>query len=79
MEELFTRLLEDLEKTDRLRKDRNLLPDAEVYDVLDKFIKKINYSEKEPNALIVLDFISGMTDNYVVSCLDQIFVPKNIV
>ena len=79
LEELFTRLLEDLEKTDRLRKDRNLLPDAEVYDVLDKFIKKINYSEKEPNALIVLDFISGMTDNYVVSCLDQIFVPKNIV
>jgi dGTPase len=79
LEELFARLLEDLKKTDRLRKNRDLLPDAKVYDVLDKFIKKINYSEKEPNALIVLDFISGMTDNYVISCLDQIFVPKNIV
>jgi|APSaa5957512576_1039674.scaffolds.fasta_scaffold166655_1 dGTP triphosphohydrolase len=31
-----------------------------------------------PGKLIVLDFISGMTDNYLVSWLDQIFVPKNI-
>ncbi|MGR3311248.1 MAG: deoxyguanosinetriphosphate triphosphohydrolase family protein [Candidatus Brocadiales bacterium] len=79
LEELFTRLLDDLERTDRLGKNRDSLPDAKVYDVLDKFIKKINYSKKEPNELIVLDFIAGMTDNYVVNVICDIFVPKGII
>ncbi|HHT9124475.1 MAG TPA: deoxyguanosinetriphosphate triphosphohydrolase family protein [Candidatus Brocadiia bacterium] len=79
LEELFTRLLDDLKKTDRLRKNPDSLPDAKVYDVLDKFIKKINYSEEEPNALIVLDFMAGMTDNYVVNTISDIFVPKGII
>lgn len=79
LEELFTRLFDDLERTGRLTKNRDSLPETKVYEVLDKFIKKINYNEKDSNALIVLDFIAGMTDNYVINCLDQIFVPKNIV
>ncbi|MFV1951003.1 MAG: deoxyguanosinetriphosphate triphosphohydrolase family protein [Nitrospinota bacterium] len=78
IEELFYRLIDDLEKTDRLGKNRDSLPDVPVYNVLDKFINKINYNQSESNALIVLDFISGMTDNYVVNCLDEIFVPKHI-
>ena len=78
IEELFYRLEDDLNKTDRLRENRDSLPDVPVYNVLDKFINKIKYNQNESNALIVLDFISGMTDNYVVNCLDEIFVPKHI-
>ncbi len=78
IEELFYRLIKDLQKTKRLSIDVDKLPEALVYKVLKTFIKKINYSPDEPNELIVLDFIAGMTDNYVVHCLDEIFVPKAI-
>jgi dGTP triphosphohydrolase len=77
IEELFNRLSKDLDDTDRLENRENL-PEATVYTVLSSFIKNIGYTEEVSNKLIVLDFISGMTDNYLVSCLDQIFVPKNI-
>lgn len=78
LNELFHKLLDDLTKTDRLTASVDKLPDASIYEIMTKFIKKINYADDTPNALIVLDFISGMTDNYVVKCLDEIFVPKGI-
>ena len=78
IEELFDRLVDDLCKTQRLTTDKDKLPEASVYGVLKTFIKKIDYAAGEPNELIVLDFIAGMTDNYVIQCLDEIFVPKSI-
>jgi dGTPase len=78
LEELYSRLVEDLEKSDRLR-NRSDLPDASVYATLGRFINKVRYNEAVSNSLIVLDFISGMTDNYVIRCLDELFVPKSIV
>ena len=42
-------------------------------------INKIGYKDSDPDELIILDFISGMTDNYVINSLDQIFVPKGII
>ena len=78
IEELFDRLVDDLCKTQRLTTDKDKLPETSIYDVLKAFIKKIDYTADEPNELIVLDFIAGMTDNYVVHCLDEIFVPKAI-
>lgn len=78
LEELFSRLCDDLDKTDRLKNRSDILPEAEVYSIFKKFIDKVKYEDSEPNEKIVLDFISGMTDNFVVRCLDQIFVPKGI-
>jgi dGTPase len=78
IEELFTRLVDDLNKTDRLTKSLDTLPDASTYVELKRFIDKIAYNETDSNEMIILDFISGMTDNYVVYCLDEIFVPKHI-
>jgi dGTPase len=78
IEELFSRLVDDLDKTQRLTTNEDKLPDTSVYNVLKTFIKKIDYTADEPNQLIVLDFIAGMTDNYVIHCLDEIFVPKAI-
>lgn len=78
LEELFSRLFSDLNKSNRLKSEEDL-PKASVYDTLKIFIQKVGYSDEDPNALIVLDFISGMTDNYVIKCLDELFVPKHIV
>ena len=78
IEELFGRLVDDLKKTRRLKIDRHLLPDANIYSVLERFVEKIGYTEDDSDELIILDFIAGMTDNYVVNCLDEIFVPKAI-
>lgn len=78
IEELFGRLVDDLERTQRLTDNLDSLPDATVYDVLRAFIAKIDYPASERDEVIVLDFIAGMTDNYVVKCLDEIFVPKAI-
>jgi len=78
IEELFNRLVDDLDKTQRLTTNEGKLPEASVYGILKTFIKKVGYTENDPNELIVLDFIAGMTDNYVVHCLDEIFVPKAI-
>ncbi|MDO9256096.1 MAG: hypothetical protein Q7U54_11325, partial [Bacteroidales bacterium] len=78
IEELFYKLLDDLDKTERLCKEVHNLPEVTVYKILKQFILKIGYKQSDSNALIVLDFIAGMTDNYVVNCLDEIFVPKHI-
>lgn len=78
VKELFDRLVNDLEITQRFTTSLDKLPKASVYEVLKAFVSKIKYDDSIPNGLIILDFISGMTDNYVVRCLDEIFVPKNI-
>lgn len=79
IEELYYRLVDDLNKSDRFRGDTSFLPKVPVYDVLKMFLRKIKYEDEIPNSLIILDFISGMTDNYVIKCLDELFVPKSIV
>ena len=69
-------MVEDLDATNRLRYN---LAKGSIYHILKKFINKVGYSEEASNKLIVLDFISGMTDNYVIRCLNELFVPKAIV
>ncbi len=79
--QLFLCLLDDLNNTSRLQNGDSTmaLPKASVYGVLDTFIRKVGYGDDDKNELIVLDFIAGMTDNYVIRCLDEIFTPKEIV
>lgn len=78
IEQLFHRLVDDLGKTHRLTVNTDALPQASVYQVLRAFMSKVKYSSDEPDELVALDFVAGMTDNYVVRCLDDIFVPKAI-
>ena len=77
LEEIFNHLLEEIIKTNRFESGENL--NIPVLRILDKFIKKIGYSSDEKNELIILDFISGMTDNYVLECISELFIPKYIV
>ena len=75
---LFDQLLEDIDKTKRLSEEKDALPESDVYNVFRQFIQDVNYDESVPNAQIVLDFIAGMTDNYLIRCISEIFLPKPI-
>lgn len=79
LKQLFYRLLEDIQETDRFSKKTDKLPKASVYGEMANFTKFVGYTANDPDALIVLDFISGMTDNYVIRCVSDIYIPKSIV
>lgn len=79
LKQLFDRLATDMSTTDRFRREGSRLPNAPVYEELKRFIEFVGYSEDESNDLIVLDFMSGMTDNYVIRCLNDMYVPKSVV
>jgi dGTPase len=75
---LFDYLLMDIKGSNKL-KDKSKLPDTEiVYPVFEKFIQ--NYQHKNVSEeMMVLDFIAGMTDNYLLRCISELFVPQSIV
>ncbi len=76
---LFEHLLDDINKSNRFQ-DITIFPEKSfVYKVFKDFIKNVGYSNQDENAQIVIDFISGFTDNFVINCLEDIFVPKHIV
>jgi dGTPase len=79
IEDLFAHLLNDLSKSNRLG-DMSLFPEnATVYKTFRKFIDTIGYTHEDSDAQIVLDFVSGFTDNYTIDCLKEIFVPRYII
>ena len=54
----------------------------EVYKVFRYFVHedmKNTYDESTPDELIVLDFIAGMTDSYVLRSFEELFIPKPTV
>ena len=74
---IFEYLLEEITKTNRFKNDSSL--NIPVVYLFKNFVKKRKYSDSEKNEIIVLDFISGMTDNYVLKSINELFVPKYIV
>ena len=73
---LFEHLLEQIRKTERFAGEFHEVP---VFEEFKRFINKIKYPDTERDEIIVLDFISGMTDNYVLECISELFVPKYII
>jgi dGTPase len=50
----------------------------QVFTQLDYFMR---YTDCEHDALpaqVVMDFISGMTDNYAVRCFEELYIPRGI-
>jgi len=87
LEYLFSDLLKQLKGKERFRsykypapaKDRSI-PD--VYRVLQLFVRGDMmgvYDPGDPDELIVLDFIAGMTDSFAVRSVAEIFIPKTTV
>ncbi|MFT4155144.1 dGTP triphosphohydrolase [Parafilimonas sp.] len=59
------------EETPKDQKLRSLLPD-EFQPVAEKEIEQLSHDEKYQRVLSVLDYISGMTDNYAISLYRKI-------
>ncbi len=82
---LFDELMELVTLTKRFTENSNktrLLSHTTVCKVLKQFVTedmKGQYREQDPDSLIVLDFIAGMTDNFAVSAYIELSVPQATV
>ena len=84
---LFDDLLAELRSRNRFRSDT--YPDRckddsipVVYRFLQDFVSKdMNdvYCSKDPDELIILDFIAGMTDSFAIRSGADVFIPKMTV
>lgn len=84
---LFDDLLTELRRMNRYRRDN--YPAASendsipvVYRFLQDFVSKdMNevYSPDDPDELIILDFIAGMTDSFAIRSISDVFIPKMTV
>ncbi len=80
---LFKALLKKLQETSRFNNyDEDAEKDPAVYRILYEFVKKDMgkiYDALDPDELIILDFIAGMTDTFAVRSFLQLFVPQAMV
>jgi dGTPase len=68
LEGLFFDLLENIKDIERLKSR-----EQKVYRKFINFIKDIGYSKEDTDEQKVVDFIAGMTDNFALSCFDEIY------
>jgi dGTPase len=80
---LFNALLKKLQETNRFNNyDEDAEKDPAVFKILYEFVKKDMgkiYDALDPDELIILDFIAGMTDSFAVRSFLQLFVPQAMV
>ena len=84
---LFYDLLKEIRRTERFQKEVYPDPNVDgsvptVYRVFQNFVTKDmkdSYNVGEPDQLIVLDFIAGMTDSFAMRSVGEIFIPKTTV
>jgi len=80
---IFDDLLNEIKKTNRFEGNpyqNNSIP--VVYKVFQTFVCKDMrdiYEPTTPDELIVLDFVAGMTDNFAIRSLSDVFIPKMVV
>lgn len=85
---LFEDLLGELRSKKRFVSDR--YPPSEgkndpvplAYRILQQFVvedMRNVYTTNDPDELIILDFVAGMTDSFAVRCVSDVFIPKMVV
>ena len=70
---LFERLYEHLAKGEEIEE-----PKPSVFTQLDYFVRYTECEQGADPAQVVMDFISGMTDNYAVRCFEELYIPRGI-
>jgi dGTPase len=53
-----------------------------AYRILQQFVvedMRSVYTADDPDELIILDFVAGMTDSFAVRCVSDVFIPKMVV
>ena len=73
LELLFERLYEHLAKGEEVEE-----PKPGVFTQLDYFVRYTECEQGADPAQVVMDFISGMTDNYAVRCFEELYIPRGI-
>ncbi len=84
---LFGDLLKEIQRTARFQSEKYPVrkvddPVPTVYRVFQDFVTKDmkdSYSADDPDQLIVLDFLAGMTDSFAIRSVAEIFIPKTTV
>jgi dGTPase len=85
LELLFETLWKEITSTDRYRNGADTRPSlakrATLYEVFKRFVEDTQdvYTEDDPDSLIVLDFVAGMTDNFAVHSFQELFIPQATV
>ena len=82
---LFDDLLNELRRTNRFQSyadtgAKNSVP--LVYDLLREFVSidmKDVYKPEDPDELIILDFVAGMTDSFAIRSVSDVLIPKMTV
>jgi dGTPase len=74
LRELFHEFLQALNNTDRVR-NKVLMRryQRRYHQEFFRFVKMMKYDDSESPEQIVLDYISGMTDNFVENCYNDLF------
>ncbi len=70
---LFERLYEYLTDGDDFKGDK-----PGVFTQLEYFVRYTECEQGADPAQVVMDFISGMTDNYAVRCFEELYIPRGI-
>jgi len=68
LEGLFFNLLDSLKDPEKLKNSEH-----RVYRKFYNFIKDIGYGDEDTDEQKVVDFIAGMTDNFALSCFEEIY------
>ena len=78
LKELFGYFLDILEDSSKFGKIMDIPPDYPCRVFAD-FYKEMDYSSDSSKAQIATDFIVGMTDNFALSCFEELFHVKSII
>jgi len=68
IEGLFLNLLESLKDIDKLKSS-----ELKIYRMFYNFIQDTGYEKEDTNEQKVVDFVAGMTDNFALSCFDEMY------
>ena len=75
---LFKDLLAECKRTNRFRKNSGDDNVPNVYKIFEEYVEDMKgiYENSDPDELVVLDFIAGMTDSFVVRSFQELFIPQ---
>ena len=82
MELLFFKFLHIIQKSERFNnlEEVNKYKDMIIFKVFRDFFSELQYDEKDKDEQIVIDYLSGFTDNFVFIAMNEIFqVPRSEV
>lgn len=76
--ELFDQLSKDYSNLDAFSNGDHP-KEPNVHDTLKDFVGSVTHQPNTPEKQIIIDFIAGMTDNYVNRTIEELFIPRAVI